>query len=210
MPLPDDLTMPWKPGADFALQLHLHPSGKPEVERSSVGFYLTDQPPRRSMMDLLLIDMRIDIPPGERSYRTRAELTLPIDVEVLGTFPHMHLIGREIKLTAYPPHGEPVSMLRIDDWDFNWQTYYQYAAPVKLAAGSRVVMESVHNNSAENIRNPSHPPKRVKWGEQTTDEMSLAFLQVMPVREEDFNQLARPGREGQLSVIRAADDRRRP
>jgi mono/diheme cytochrome c family protein len=210
MPLPDGLSMPWKPGADFALQLHLHPSGKPEAERSSVGFYLTDQPPRRSMMDLLLIDMKIDIPPGERSYRTRAELTVPIDVEVLGTFPHMHLIGREIKLTAYPPKGEPVSLLWIDDWDFNWQTYYQYAAPVRLAAGTRIVMEAVHDNSADNIRNPNQPPKRVRWGEQTVDEMSLAFLQVMPVREEDFDKLAKPGREGQLSVIRAADYRGRP
>jgi mono/diheme cytochrome c family protein len=209
LPLPDGLSMPWKPAADFILQLHLHPSGKPEVERSSVGFYLTDQPPRRSMMDLILIDMKIDIPPGEPSYRTRAELAVPIDVQVLGTFPHMHLIGREIKLTAYPPGGEPVSLLRIDDWDFNWQTYYQYAASVTLAAGTRIVMEAVHDNSADNIRNPSRPPKRVTWGEQTADEMSLAFLQVMPVLEEEFNKLARPGREGQLSVIRAADYKRR-
>jgi hypothetical protein len=203
MPLPDGVSMPWEAGADFVLQLHLHPGGKPEVEQSRVGFYLTDQPPRRSMTDLLLIDMKIDIPPGERSYRTRAELTLPIDVEAVGAFPHMHMIGREIKLTAYPPRGEPSPLLWIDDWDFNWQTYYQYAAPVKLAAGTRVVLEAVHDNSADNIRNPTQPPRRVVWGEQTTDEMSLTFLQVMPVREEDFDKLVPPGRGGKLGVIRA-------
>jgi hypothetical protein len=203
MPLPDGMSMPWKPGADFVLQLHLHPSGKPEVEQSIIGFYLTDQPPQRSMIDVVLIDKKIDIPPGERTYQTRAQLTVPIDVETVGVFPHMHLIGRQFKLTAHPPQGEPFPMLLINDWDFNWQVYYQYAAPMKLAAGTRVVMEAVHDNSADNIRNPNQPPKRVTWGEQTTDEMSLAFLQFMPVREEEFGKLGvREG--GKLGVIRAA------
>jgi hypothetical protein len=124
-------------------------------------------------------------------------------VETVGVFPHMHLIGRQFKLTAHPPQGEPFPMLLINDWDFNWQVYYQYAAPMKLAAGTRIVMEAVHDNSAENIRNPNQPPKRVTWGEQTTDEMSLAFLQLMPVREEEFGKLGvREG--GKLGVIRAA------
>jgi hypothetical protein len=61
-----------QPGADFVLQLHLHPSGKPEREQSTIGFHLTDEPPQRSMADLLLNDMKIDIPPGERSYRDYA------------------------------------------------------------------------------------------------------------------------------------------
>jgi hypothetical protein len=133
IPLPDGVSMPWKPGADFVLNLHLHPTGKPEVEQSSIGFYLTDEAPRRSMVDLLLIDMRIDIPAGERAYRTRAELTVRTDVEAVGIFPHMHMIGRAFKLTAYPPKGEPFPLLSIEDWDFNWQTYYQYTKPMKLA-----------------------------------------------------------------------------
>jgi hypothetical protein len=201
VPLPDGMSMPWTADADFVLQLHLHPSGKPEKEQSSVGFYLTDQPPERSMVDLLLIDMKLDIPPGEREYRTRADHVVPVDVEVVGMFPHMHMIGRDIKLTAYPPKGEPISLLWIDDWDFNWQTYYQCATPVKLAAGTRVVMEAIHDNSADNIRNPNQPPRRITWGEQTEDEMSLAFMQVMPVHEEDFDKLG-VRRGGKLGVIR--------
>ncbi len=72
------------------------------------------------------------------------------------------------------------------------------------SAGTRVVMEAVHDNSADNIHNPNQPPKRVTWGEQTTDEMSLAFLQVMPIREEDFAKLGVNERGGKLGVIRAA------
>jgi hypothetical protein len=87
------------------------------------------------------------------------------------------------------------------------ETYYQYATPARLAAGTRVVMEATHDNSADNIRNPSRPPQRVRWGEQTTDEMSLAFLQVMPVREGDFGRLVTGERGGKLGVIRAADSK---
>jgi hypothetical protein len=92
-------------------------------------------------------------------------------------------------LTATPPEGEPISLLWINDWDFNWQSCYQYLAPVKLPAGTKIAMETVHDNSAENIHNPSNPPQRVKWGEQTTNEMSIAMLQLVPVREEEMDKL---------------------
>ncbi len=202
-PLPDGLSMPWKPGADLVLQLHLHPSGKPEVEQSSIGFYLTDQPPQKSMVDLLLVDKKIDIPPGERSYRTRDEFTLPIDMETLGVFPHMHLLGREIKITAHPPEGKSFSLLWINDWDFNWQTFYQYAAPVKLVAGTRIVLEAIHDNSAGNIHNPKQPPERVVWGEETTNEMTVAILQLVPTREADFPKLSTTLRKRMLGTITA-------
>jgi hypothetical protein len=205
-PLPDGFSLPWKPGVGFILQLHLHPSGKPESEQSSIGFYLTDEPPRRSMVDMLLINTSIDIPPGETAYRARDEFTLPVDMEALGVFPHMHLIGRDIKITARPPDSdEPFSLLWIDDWDFNWQGFYQYAEPVKLPAGTQIVMETVHDNSADNIRNPNSPPKRMTWGDQTTDEMSVAILQLVPTNEEYGEKLAGHGRRV-VSEIKAVTD----
>jgi hypothetical protein len=203
MPLPEGFSMPWKPGADLILQLHLHPVGKPEVERSTIGIYLTDQPPRKSMVDVLLIDKKIDIPAGEAAFRTRDELVLPVEMEAFGIFPHMHLIGRDMKVTAHPPQGDPFSLIWISDWDFNWQNFYQFATPVKLAAGTRIVMEAVHDNSAENVRNPSQPPKRVVWGEQTADEMSAAFLQLVPVLESDLPQMARMHRRRIIGGIAA-------
>jgi mono/diheme cytochrome c family protein len=205
--LPEGLSMPWKSGADFVLQLHLHPSGKPEAERSSIGFYFTDVPPQRSTVDLLMIDKKIDIPPGERAYRTRDEFTVPVDVDVLGIFPHMHLIGRDFKVTAHPPQGDSFSLLWINDWDFNWQNFYQYAAPVRLTAGTRVVLEGVHDNSAENFRNPSSPPARVSWGEETTNEMTVAFLQSVLANEDDVTQLTKL-RQRVLGFIPAAKDSR--
>lgn len=188
-PLPDGLSMPWHRGADFILQLHLHPSGKPEVEQSRVGIFLTDEPPRQSMLDLILIDRNIDIPPGEKEYRTQDSLVIPEDVEIFGIFPHMHVLGRDFRVTATLPDGETLPLLWINDWDFNWQNYYQYQQPVRLPKGTKLTMECVHDNSADNPRNPRQPPRRVTWGEGTFDEMSIAFLQVVPVQEEDLGKI---------------------
>jgi hypothetical protein len=201
-PLPEGFSLPWTPGNGLIVQLHLHPSGKPESEQSSIGFYLTDEPPQRSMVDLLLIDTKIDIPPGERSYASRDEFTLPLEMEALGIFPHMHLIGRDIKVTAkLPGQDQPLPLLWINNWDFNWQGFYQYETPVKLPAGTHIVMETIHDNSAENIRNPHNPPKRMRWGEQTTDEMSLAILQLVPAEEKDREKLAAHRRRVLSQVI---------
>ena len=118
----------------------------------------------------------------------------------------MHLIGRDIKITAQPPDSkEPFSLLWINDWDFNWQGFYQYETPVKLPAGTQIVMETVHDNSAENIRNPNNPPKRMRWGEQTTDEMSVTILQLVPTNEGDRDKLA-AHRRRVLSEVTAVID----
>jgi hypothetical protein len=204
LPLPDGFSLPWPEGTDLIVQLHLHPSGKPATEKSSVGLYLTDAPPRRTMVDLTLIDKKIDIPAGERNYRTRDEHTLPSAMDVFGIFPHMHMIGREIRITAHPPAGEEIPLLWIDSWDFNWQSYYQYVRPVRLPAGTRIVMDGVHDNSADNYRNPFHPPQRITWGEQTTDEMSLAMLQLVPADEASYALLSDAERKRLKAAITPA------
>jgi hypothetical protein len=105
----------------------------------------------------MLIDMKIDIPPGEKSFATRDSFTLPADVEVLGIFPHMHLIGKDIKVTAFLPDGTARPLIWIDDWDFNRQNFYQYATPVELPKDTRIVLEGVHDNSAGQPQQPQPP-----------------------------------------------------
>jgi hypothetical protein len=101
-------------------------------------------------------------------------------VEVFGIFPHMHLIGKEVKVTALLPDGKETSLLQIDDWDFNWQGYYEYAEPVALPKGTQVLMECVHDNSASNTNNPNQPPKRIIYGEETANEMAIVLLHAFP------------------------------
>jgi hypothetical protein len=39
-------------------------------------------------------------------------------------------------------------------------------------------MQAIYNNSTSNPDNPSKPPQRVTYGEQTTNEMCICFLQL--------------------------------
>jgi mono/diheme cytochrome c family protein len=190
LPLPEGLSMPWPDNADLVLNLHLHPSGKPEIEQSTVGCYFTDEPPRRSLYDLILIDTTINIAPGEKEYRTTSTAAIPFDVDALTIFPHMHMLGKSMRVTATMPDGTTQTLLNISDWDYNWQDTYQFAPLVRLPRGTQLLMEAVHDNSADNPQNPRDPPQRVVWGEQTFNEMSLAFLSLLPVKEEDTRPTA--------------------
>jgi tetratricopeptide (TPR) repeat protein len=68
----------------------------------------------------------------------------------------------------------------IEDWDFNWQDEYQYETPVLLPAGTRLTMRYTFDNSAENPRNPQVPPRTVRFGNRSLDEMATLTLQVLP------------------------------
>src|SRR5712691_4707448 len=121
VPLPEGFSLPWPKGTDLILQLHLSLSGKPETEQSTVGIYLTDEPPTNFMVDIFLEDLRIHIPPGEKAYRTRDSMVLPVEVDVFGVYPHMHRLGKEVKVTARVLDGSEKTLLWINDWNFNWQ-----------------------------------------------------------------------------------------
>ena len=90
--------------------------------------------------------------------------------------PHMHLLGRDMRLIATTPTGEVHDLIWIKDWDFNWQDVYHYREPLFLPAGTRVKLVAHFDNSAENPANPHDPPIPVGWGEKTTDEMCIGFL----------------------------------
>ena len=180
LPLPEGYAMAWPEGSDLVLQLHLHPGGKAEPEQSSVGLYFTDQRPKGSVLPLVLMNKEVHLAPGDKDYHLTKSTTLKFDADVIGLFPHMHLLGRTVKATATLPDGTTKPLLSIGDWDFNWQGYYQYATPLRLPAGTRMDAEWTFDNSAENPRNPSTPPRPVKFGEQTTDEIGALVLNVIP------------------------------
>lgn len=189
-PYPDDTAVRLPAGARLVFQIHYHPTGKPETDQSELALYFGDHPPRRRMMDIALGSRQIDIPPGDSHYVVRDHFTLPVDVEVTGIIPHAHYIARQIKAWATLPSGNRVRLITITDWDFNWQQHYRYAKPFVLPAGTKLEVEFIYDNSAANPRNPFHPPRRVVWGPDSTDEMAGMHLQVIPVANDDAQQLA--------------------
>jgi hypothetical protein len=74
------------------------------------------------------------------------------------------------------PDGTKKDLVAIKDWDFNWQETYQFKEMLPLPRGTKIRVEAFYDNSLKNANNPSNPPKAVRWGEQTTDEMCIAFI----------------------------------
>ena len=90
--------------------------------------------------------------------------------------PHMHLLGKSVKMTVTPPGGRPEVLIDIPDWDYNWQENYFLKEPLRLKAGTRFDIEAVYDNSAANPNNPHDPPVDVRFGEQTDDEMLFGLM----------------------------------
>jgi len=175
--------MAWRldPGTDLVLNMHLQPSGKPESIQPEVGLYFTDRPPTRFPMLLQLErDGALDIPAGKRDFVIADEFRLPVDVDVLGIYPHAHYLGRELQGMATLPDGTQKWLIRIKRWDLDWQAVYRYAEPLFLPRGTVVSMRFTYDNSAANERNPNRPPRRVRAGDRATDEMGHLWLQVLP------------------------------
>jgi hypothetical protein len=101
---------------------------------------------------------------------------LPQPLQVVAVFPHMHLLGRTMKLEASLPDHSNQCMLNVDDWDFHWQGFYLYKRLQSMPAGSVLKLSGTYDNSESNPDQPNHPPLDVRYGESTTDEMFLAIL----------------------------------
>jgi hypothetical protein len=176
--------------ADLVLQVHYHPTGKPETDRTRLALYFSDRKPTRRAADIPLGSNRIDIPPGETSYKVTDHFILPVDVDAIAINPHAHYICKSMYGYALLPNGTRRTLIRIPEWNFDWQQQYIYAAPIRLPAGTTIAMEFTYDNSDGNVRNPNHPPRRVLWGPGSEDEMAGLHITVVPVDAEDMDELS--------------------
>ena len=170
----------WLPkGADIVLQVHYYRTGVEEKDRTKVGLYFTDHPKPVAIDMGVAINTKFVIPPGEEHYQVNAAWLIEEPVYAISVLPHMHLLGKEMKVTATLPNGTVEPLIWIKDWDFNWQNSYRYRKPLYFPKGTKVEVVSYFDNSNENPNNPHDPPKPVGWGEKTTDEMCIAFVEYL-------------------------------
>jgi tetratricopeptide (TPR) repeat protein len=173
------------PGTDFVLELHLNGTGKPETIQSSLALYFTSTPPETHPCLVQLQNGSIDIPPGKKDYVVEDEYVMPVDAHAIDCWPHAHFLCREMQCYADLPDGTKTWLLRIKDWDFNWQNSYTYAKPVLLPRGTKLRLRLEYDNSADNPRNPHVPPRRVHFGRKSEDEMGEVTFELLARSEID-------------------------
>jgi len=192
-PLPNGMGRYLKKGSDLVVQMHYHPTGKVETDQSEIGLYFVKKPVAESLKEpaklvgsIWMANYEMDIAAGAKSYRRSSTYTLPKEVIMVGVVPHMHLLGKSMKVTATMPDKTVKTLIDIKNWNYNWQDEYYYERPFKLPAGTRLDVEAVFDNSADNPSNPSSPPKRVMWGDGTKDEMLFCFFLLSAEKTEDL------------------------
>jgi hypothetical protein len=204
---PEGIAIGLPRGSDLVLQHHFYPTGKPEIERSVVGIHFADRAPERRLTAIQLPPLfgffaGLDIPAGASDFRVEDSFELPVDIEGVAIGAHAHYLGREMKMTAELPDGRERVLLWIKDWDFAWQDRYFFTELVPLPKGTRLRAFIRWDNSADNPRNPSDPPVRVRWGEQSADEMGSITLQAVPRRASDLEALRTAYRRHIVAVAR--------
>ncbi len=172
---PDGMGRRLNANEDLVLQIHYHPSGKAEKDRSRMAIYFSQEPLKHIVRGTFMGQQRVDIPAGEANHELRSSMTLPAEMTLVRITPHMHLLGKEMKVIATHPDGREEPLIWIPKWDFNWQGQYRYVTPVRLPKGTKLDLYASYDNSEANPFNPSTPPRRVTYGEQTTDEMCFCF-----------------------------------
>jgi len=183
--LPSGVAVKIAKGSKLVMQVHYHKNGAPQSDSTQVAVYFAKSHIDQAMHTVPLVNPSIALKPGVGDQKLKMSFTLPLDAHLHTIFPHMHLIGRQMRATAILPDGEKkqIPLINVTDWDFNWQETYAYREPVALPKGTRVEVEAIYDNTDSNPRQANHPAKTVYWGEQTTDEMCVMVLGLTVDRE---------------------------
>jgi peroxiredoxin len=209
----------WLPkGADFVIQMHYHRDGKVEKDRTQIGLYFATGTDKIKLLGGMIPgQFKHDpqakgrfatfgyIPAGDSHFVAKGYAVVTEDCTVYSVMPHMHLLGKSVKITMTPPKGTETEMLtifaipkawdysktekliEISDWDYNWQETYFFKEAIKVKKGTRFDIEAVYDNSDGNVLNPHSPPENVTFGEQTTNEMLFGFLSATKDGKEGGN-----------------------
>jgi hypothetical protein len=155
--------------------MHYTANGVEQTDRSSVGLIFAKQPPKRVAFTRTVNNYDFAIPPGAANHKVRSSFTFPKEAAILSFMPHMHLRGKSFQYELIYPDGRSEIALSVPRYDFNWQSTYRLATPLRVPAGTKVQCTGTFDNSAGNPNNPD-PTQVVRWGDQTWEEMMGGLL----------------------------------
>jgi len=178
-------------GSDLILNIHYSPSSRIQQDKSVINLYFSKVPVSREVHTLTLREKDIQNQPfyieAERMPTFRIVYRITRDISLISVLPHMHFIGKSFLAYAITPSDEKIPLIKIDHWDFNWQTTYQFKKLLKIPAGSRMVVEAKYDNTTENPANPNQPAKDIGYGWNSTDEMCNMVIYFLDYKEGDEN-----------------------
>jgi len=193
--LPAQFGIPAYKNGKYVMQVHYAPGSAGKLD--STSFAIVYKPITNGMREVFqypILNHFIGLENGplviqaERKKKFFESFTLPIPISILGVTPHMHLIGRDKVVYATKPNRtDTTKLIRIKDWNFNWQGQYMYKNLLVLPLGTKIRSESLYDNTLGNPYNPSNPTQLVTAGESTLNEMMMTYFMFVNYQPGDEN-----------------------
>ncbi len=188
---PADIGYILEANSDILVQVHYAPLPTDEMDQSKVNVFFKDEPVARPIDQTLILPFALPggwssfkIPPNEVTTFHGTRFVFE-DISVVSIYPHSHLLGQFWEVYATTPTGDTINLIRINEWDFNWQGDYTFEHLLKIPIGSIIHAIATYDNTVNNPFNPSNPPQEVKWGDGTKDEMYVVGINFVPYQEGD-------------------------
>lgn len=185
-------------GTELLFEMHYTPNGVATTDLSEVGIVFADGPPERELRMNMFGNEKLEIPPRAPHHAQTASFTFKKDGQIFGLLPHMHWRGKDYRAWVEHADGRTEGLLTVPRYDFNWQTFYRFAKPVSVKAGTTIQSVAHWDNSANNLSNPD-PSATVRYGLQTSEEMMYGFLSY--VYDEPVQEITAPAKPNLLATV---------
>jgi Copper type II ascorbate-dependent monooxygenase, C-terminal domain len=176
-------------GTDLILNIHYSPTSKEQQDKSSINLYFSKIPVSREVKTMTLRENDISNQPFFIPAQSQPTFYITYkvkeDISLISVLPHMHFLGKSFTALATTPSGETIPLIKIENWDFNWQSTYVYKTLLKIPAGSVILVVANYDNTSGNSANPYNPPKDAGYGWNSTDEMCNLIIYYVDYKEGD-------------------------
>lgn len=176
-------------GSKFVFQMHYTPTGIKREDITKLGLVFADEAEvSHEVFSIAAVEQEFEIPPHAQNHVVHSSYSaLPAEGELLAITPHMHYRGKSffVKSRMAGKAGaadEERPLLNVPNYDFNWQHTYKFSSPKPLSEIDSLEIEAAFDNSSGNPFNPN-PEEWVLWGDQTWEEMSVAFFEIAVPRK---------------------------
>ena len=165
-------------GSKFVFQQHYTPTGTEQFDKTSIGIVFAESSKlTHEVYTLAALNQQFEIPANSSSHAVRSFVDrYPKNGEIIAMAPHMHYRGKSFRAFT-TGNGKQQQLIDVPAYDFNWQHNYQPIEPISLGDIEEIRCEFEFDNSTGNPFNPD-PEQTVTWGDQTWEEMAVAFFVV--------------------------------
>jgi hypothetical protein len=157
-------------GRKFVVQVHYNMANGVFEDHTTIDLQLVDRVERRAEI-IPIPHFGLSLDPRQKHVVSEAILDFnrPAPFTIYATNPHMHLLGRT--MDSHVLHGqEETCIVKVTDWNYHWQGFYQYEMPIAVQQGDKVRIRCGYDTTAST--------QTVVWGDRTQDEMCLNILYI--------------------------------